>query len=283
MRVHAPNVETERRPRGMPRRARHGCAPKRTRVRPRLTTSQAAPEPSDRFPRLRCHRRRARGSGILCAVRIPRRRLRSSGPLLLGVALLAGSCGSKSASVGANYTRLIIPVPDVSVPYPLQPPGSGRVEVSASPGQVYTIGDILLCAVGQPGTVRIGAITPQHSTSPLVVAGFATRKNPYLDEPPGVPFGVNVGSLEANGFPSTGAVVTACAPGYKHVLPAHLEPTTELGISFEMRGSTRGEDDGLVLTYQSSDRSLHTLTVPTEVELCPGPADAAGCSGNARA
>jgi hypothetical protein len=182
-------------------------------------------------------------------------------------ALLVSGC-SAGSSGATNYTRLVIPTPDIKTLIPL-PDGVDKFASPSSAGQVATVGDILLCTVGKSGTVKITKIAPQGADHLLPVVAFATRPNPYADHPPGAPLGFNFGTLTSNGFPSAGSEVTPCPSGYQHMLPTHNDATMELGISVERVGSTAGEDKSFVLTYKGPTGAAHTLTVPLVVVLCP--------------
>lgn len=144
---------------------------------------------------------------------------------------------------------------------PGAPPWSATQVVSE--GQVATIGDILLCTAGKSGPVRILSIDARNSQSPLTVVAFSTRQ-------PGSEYaGFNPGSLEAAGFPASGAEVTPCHGTYRDaLLGVPQTASAELGIEFEMTASTHEEDKELQLSYQSPDGSVRTLTIPLDVRLC---------------
>ena len=197
-------------------------------------------------------------------------RLRPSRATLPAMVAACVAIGSSGCS-GTSYTRLISPVPDITTPvvasllFKRKP---DQFSAKVGPRQTVTVGDILLCTVGKPGTVRITSIRPQHSNDPPVVVEFATRPNPVLEDPPGIPFGFNRGTLRDNGFRSISTEVTACAHGYEHVLPANREATTELGITFARGKFKRAAADGLQLTYRSGSGPERTLTVPIGIALC---------------
>jgi hypothetical protein len=130
-------------------------------------------------------------------------------------------------------------------------------------GQVGTIGDILLCTAGQPGSVRIVSVTALRGAHPLQVVGFSTRPEGSED------LGFGPGPLTAAGFPSTGAEVPPCHGSYQQALiGVQSVVTTELGVALEMTGSYEEEDNGLILTYQDSNGTLRTLDVPIDVLFC---------------
>lgn len=195
----------------------------------------------------------------------------------LGAASFAG-CSSRPAGVDvirlptggpapvSTYTELIAPGAPTELPPGMHPAGAAAY---AGPGAIFTVGDILLCTVGKPGSVQIVGVSAAHAAVPLRVVAFATRPNPLLQDPPGDLLGLNAGSLDQWGFEHGQSEVTPCPIGYQHIFPSTRRATTELAVSFE-RPSTasHSEDTGLAVSYRDSDGSVHTMTVPLDITLC---------------
>jgi hypothetical protein len=161
-----------------------------------------------------------------------------------------------------DYTALVLRGADL---YNLNLAGMHpwRTGGDVAEGQVATIGDIVLCASGQPGSLRIISVAALRGSHPLQVVGFSTRAEGAED------LGFNLGPLSASGFPPSGAEVGSCHGTYQQaIIGVHNVATTELGVEFEMTGRYQEEDDGLILTYQDSDSTIRTLDVPVDVLFC---------------
>jgi hypothetical protein len=161
-----------------------------------------------------------------------------------------------------DYTALVLEGGDLTN---LNLPGMqpSTLPVDVGPGQVGTIGNIIVCAAGRPGSVQIVRVAALRATHPLQVVGFSTR--PVESEA----LGFNLGPLDASGFPPRGAEVAPCHGTYQQALiGVHNVVTTEVGIEFEMTSSYVEEDKGLVLTYQGADGTPRSLDVPIDVTFC---------------
>ena len=169
-----------------------------------------------------------------------------------------------------SYTQLILPAsPTASqLPPSVAADLGGGTAVKVPAGQVITIGDILLCTVGKPGSVQITSVAAWQAKNPVQVVGFSTRPNPVLTNPNAQEAGMNPGSLSESGFPSSGAEVTPCPTDYGRIFPGALRATEELGISVERLGPGTEHDNGFVLTYQGPSGPPRTLTVPYQLVLC---------------
>jgi hypothetical protein len=171
------------------------------------------------------------------------------GFLALGCGLLA-SCVPGTTSEQAAQLRFGSGVGEV-------PGGFGLALPVGAPGDPVAIGAIVVCADRGSATV-LGMHFQQNDG--LVVKGFSVRT--VETDVHAVMAAPKNKTLTGAGWPSRPDAATARC--------GQEELVTELGVEVALRSGSRGEAEGLVISYESGRRS-DKLVVPFELVLCAAP------------